>query len=216
VVETAQGGTAEDSRGTGAGTHPGAARAAETRDRIIEAATDCIRRWGIRRVSMNDVAQQAGVSRRTVYLHFADREALVLAVLTRISALTVAAVEPLVRSRDTLADQVAEAAVHVHALGPAQLQLGLGYRPGESEDATLLLAHSDQVLAAWHGFWRPFVAEARDRGEVRPDLDPDRATEWIMRVIISLVTVPARTFDPDDPDQVRAFVSEFITRGFAS
>ncbi|MDI2128617.1 TetR/AcrR family transcriptional regulator [Yinghuangia seranimata] len=192
-----------------------AIRGAETRDRIVAAATDCIRRWGIRRVSMNDVAQQAGVSRRTVYLHFADREALVLEVLTRISELTVAAVEPLVRSRPTLAEQVAEAAVHVHALGPAELQLGLGYRPGESEDATLLLAHSDRAMSAWQGFWRPLVDEARDRGEVRAGLDADRAAEWIMRVIISLVTVPARTFDPDDPDQVRAFVAEFIIRGFA-
>ncbi|NUU24518.1 MAG: TetR/AcrR family transcriptional regulator [Streptomycetaceae bacterium] len=194
---------------------PAETRGAETRDRIIVAATDCIRRWGIRRVSMNDVAQQAGVSRRTVYLHFADREDLVLAVLTRISELTVAAVEPLVRARPTLADQVAEAAVHVHALGPSDLQLGLGFRPGESEDATLLLAHSDRVMAAWQGFWRPFVEEARERGEVRADVAVDRATEWIMRVIISLVTVPARSFDADDPDEVRAFVVEFITRGFA-
>ncbi|MCF2533082.1 TetR/AcrR family transcriptional regulator [Yinghuangia soli] len=199
----------------GAVNAPGAARGSDTRDRIVEAATDCIRRWGIRRVSMNDVAQQAGVSRRTVYLHFADREALVLAVLTRISELTVAAVEPLVRRRATLAGQVAEAAVHVHALGPAELQLGLSYRPGESEDATLLLAHSERAMAAWHAFWIPFVEEARARGEVRADLDADRATEWIMRMVISLVTVPARAFDADDPEQVRDFVAEFITRGFA-
>lgn len=194
---------------------PATARGAETRDRIVAAATDCIRRWGIRRVSMNDVAQQAGVSRRTVYLHFEDREALVLAVLTRVSELTVAAVRPLVAARPTLAEQVAEAAVHVHALGPSDLQLGLGFRPGESEDATLLLAHSERVMSAWHGFWRPFVEDARDRGEVRADLDVDKAVEWLMRAIISLVTVPARTFDADEPEEVRAFVAGFITRGFA-
>lgn len=200
-----------------AGSTPSAPRAVETRDRIIEAATECIRRWGIRRVSMNDVAQQAGVSRRTVYLHFADREALVLEVLTRVSERMVAAVEPLVRARATLAEQIAEAAVHVHALGPAdrQLGLGLGLRPGESEDATMLLAHSERVLDAWHGFWVPFVEAARGRGEVRQDVAVERATDWIMRMLISLVTVPARSFDPDDAEEVRRFVAEFITRGFA-
>ncbi|WP_436778038.1 TetR/AcrR family transcriptional regulator [Yinghuangia sp. YIM S09857] len=197
------------------GPAPGTARAAETRDRIVDAATDCIRRWGIRRVSMNDVAQQAGVSRRTVYLHFADREALVLAVLIGVSERMVAAVEPLVRAKPTLADQIAEAAVHVHAMGPGELQLGLGLRPGESEDATMLLAHSERVLTAWHGFWVPFVEEARVRGEVREDVAVERATDWIMRMLISLVTVPARSFDADDPDEVRRFVAEFITRGFA-
>ncbi|WTW97745.1 TetR/AcrR family transcriptional regulator [Streptomycetaceae bacterium NBC_01309] len=194
---------------------PGAARGAETRDRIVDAATDCIRRWGLRRVSMNDVAQQAGVSRRTVYLHFADREALVLAVLIGVSERMVAAVEPLVRARTTLADQIAEAAVHVHAMGPGELHLGLGLRPGESEDATMLLAHSERVLSAWHAFWVPFVEEARGRGEVRDDVAVERATDWIMRMLISLVTVPARSFDADDPDEVRRFVAEFITRGFA-
>jgi AcrR family transcriptional regulator len=34
---------------------------------------------------MNDVARQAGVSRMSVYRHFADRDTLVLAVLERIA-----------------------------------------------------------------------------------------------------------------------------------
>jgi AcrR family transcriptional regulator len=47
---------------------------------------------------MNDVARQAGVSRMSVYRHFADRDTLVLAVLERITDQTVAAAIP--RSAD--------------------------------------------------------------------------------------------------------------------
>ena len=54
-----------------------------TEARILEAAELCLARLGLARLSLTDVAAQAGVSRGAVYLHFADRRALIDAVLTR-------------------------------------------------------------------------------------------------------------------------------------
>jgi hypothetical protein len=62
-------------------------------------------------------------------------------------------------------------------------------------------------------FWRPFLEVARARGEVRPDLDIVRAAEWVMRLVLSLVTVPGDAVDPDDPQSVRHFVDEFLVDG---
>jgi len=187
--------------------------AAATPERILRAAEECVRRWGIRRVSMGDVALQAGVSRGSVYRYFTDRDALVQAVLERVAEVHVAEAEPAVRRQRTLAGKVAEAAVVVRNLAEDERSLGLHEHPGEPELATLRLA-SGRMFGRWVDFWIPFLEAARADGEVRADLDLRQASEWIMRILISLVTVPSATIALDDPKQVRRFIEDYLVRGF--
>jgi AcrR family transcriptional regulator len=58
------------------------ARAARA-DRILDAATDLLLRLGYRRVTVEDVAEAAGIGKGTVYLHWRTREELFLAALQR-------------------------------------------------------------------------------------------------------------------------------------
>ena len=187
---------------------------AETAERIRRAAEACVRRWGLRRVSMNDVATEAGVSRGSVYRYFADRDTLVQAVLESVARAHVAEAEPAVRRQPTLAGKVAEAAVVVRHLADDERRLGLREHPGEPALATLQLAASPAMFARWIEFWLPFLEAARADGEVRADLDLRQAAEWIMRILISLVTVPSATIDLDDPAQVRRFIEQYLVRGF--
>ncbi|HEX6311825.1 MAG TPA: helix-turn-helix domain-containing protein [Acidimicrobiia bacterium] len=190
--------------------------AGATHDRIVDAAERCIRRWGIRRISMNDVGREAGVSRGSVYRYFADRDALVQAVLERSSERQIQTAEPMVRRRRTLAAKVAEAAVFIRSHIDDELSLGLRVHPDEAELATLRLARAEQTLDRWIAFWVPYLEDARERGEVRADLEVRPAAEWIMRILVSLVTIPSVTVDLDDPAQVRRYVERHIVRGFGS
>ncbi len=56
-----------------------------TPQRILLAARDLMVARGIRRVSMDDVAEAAGVTRVTVYRHFGDRENLVQAAFLNLT-----------------------------------------------------------------------------------------------------------------------------------
>lgn len=47
-----------------------------TRERILEAAMEIFAQFGFRRASMDQVAQQAGLTRQAVYHHFKSKEAL--------------------------------------------------------------------------------------------------------------------------------------------
>ena len=47
-----------------------------------------------------------------------------------------------------------------------------------------------EVMPGMATFWHAYLEEARALGEVRPDLDVARAAEWVMRMVLSLVTVP--------------------------
>jgi AcrR family transcriptional regulator len=187
-----------------------------TGERILDAAERCIGRYGLRRVSMADVATQAGVSRGSVYLHFGDRAALVDAVLQRVAARFVASSEQAVRRRRTLAGQVGEAAVFIRQhLGDELLTLGL---PADDESlvAMLLTAQIHRLVAQWVEFWIPFLSEAERRGEVRPGLDRRKAGEWIVRLLLSFAVMPSVTIDLDDPDAVRAFVRDHLVAGLAA
>lgn len=188
-------------------------RGPDTATRIVDAAELCIRRYGLRRVSMGDVAQAAGLSRGSVYNHFQDREALIDAVLERTADRFVAGSEASVRRRRTLAAQIGEAAafIRTHQDDPL-LVLTAGE---ESLIASLLTARIDGLVARWVEFWQPYLAGAEERGEVRAGLDRRAAAEWIVRLLLSLVIMPSTVVDLDDPDAVRHYVQEFVVRGLA-
>jgi AcrR family transcriptional regulator len=185
----------------------------DTATRILEAAEGCIRRYGLHRFSMGDVAQAAGLSRGSVYNHFQDRDALVDAVLEGAADRFVESSEASVRRRRTLAGQVAEAAAFIRAHGDDPT---LTFAPDDDQLlATLLTARVDGLVARWVKFWDPYLADAERRGEIRAGIDHGRAAEWIVRIMLSLAVMPAAVVDLDDPDEVRAYVQEFVVRGLA-
>jgi AcrR family transcriptional regulator len=58
---------------------PGPVR--ETKRRIIDAAYELFYKGGFARVGVDDIAEAAGVTKRTLYYHFDSKDALVAAVL---------------------------------------------------------------------------------------------------------------------------------------
>src|SRR5687768_9951480 len=51
--------------------------------RILDAAADLLLRYGYKRVTIEDIAQQAGIGKGTIYLHWKTREALFGTLLLR-------------------------------------------------------------------------------------------------------------------------------------
>jgi AcrR family transcriptional regulator len=182
----------------------------DTRARLLDAAERCVDRYGLRRFSMADVATEAGLSRGSVYNWFADRQALVDAVLERTAERFVASSEAAVDRRRTLVGQVAEAAVFIAGhLDDEALTLRL---PGEQESlfATLLTVRATTLVERWVEFWLPRLAAAEHRGELRSGLDHRRAAEWIVRLMLSFAVMPSVTVDLTDADDVRAFVKDHL------
>ncbi|MDT5357265.1 MAG: hypothetical protein QOJ56_5797 [Mycobacterium sp.] len=55
----------------------------DARERILAAAERCIERHGIRKTTMDDIASEVGLSRPNVYRYFADRDDLLIELITR-------------------------------------------------------------------------------------------------------------------------------------
>lgn len=52
----------------------------EVKDRILEKTHELFHRFGIKRVTMDDIASQCGISKKTIYLYYKDKNELVDAV----------------------------------------------------------------------------------------------------------------------------------------
>lgn len=52
-----------------------------TEEQILEAAIRCVKKWGMERVTLNDIATEAGVARSTVYKYYTNRDDVLRAAL---------------------------------------------------------------------------------------------------------------------------------------
>ena len=161
---------------------------------------------------MIGIAGEAGVSRAWLYRHFPNKASLVVATLARTDETFWARAHARVSAAQGIAAQVAEAVQLSREHEPRALLLQL--RAKEPEAFTEIVGTGlREMMPGLAVFWHPYLEAARASGEVRADLDIARAGEWVMRMVLSLVTVPGEALDVDDAASVRRFIDDFLVVG---
>lgn len=180
------------------------------RGRILEAATRSVRRHGIRRTSIGEVARLAELSRGTVYLHFADKNALIEAVFEAQLRAFKDAGQAVVRRQKTLLKKVVELIVW----STMEMGSGLFLDLGETEPETFArLARDRAHLHEGLNFWPEHVRQAIASGELRSDIDVGQASDWITHIVISMVTFPPVSLDAGNRRELQSFLKDFLIRG---
>jgi AcrR family transcriptional regulator len=182
------------------------------RQALLDAAADTLRRLGPRQFSLIAVAEAAGVSRGTVYNSLGSREQAITAALDHHASAFVAAMAAEVDKQDTLAQQVAAAAVLICAHrqnSPSVPQHGIS----ESVVVLLLRNIGDDLMKRAVELWKPRIKAAQRDGEIGAGTDPARAGEWIVRLLLSFELLPPIGVNLDNPRAVRRFVTDHIITG---
>lgn len=188
------------------------ALATATEQLILDAAARCVRRYGLRRTTMEEVARLAGVSRGTVHRYFGDKDTLLREVFSRADSEVIRDITAAMDAQPGFLEQVVALALRIRAYEEEAL---LELRDTEPEVvAVMLTSGAGPMLGRWVDVLVPYVEAAVARGEVRADLDVRRASEWTMRIILSLQTTPSVTFDRTAPDDLRAFLADHLVDGF--
>lgn len=181
--------------------------------RILAAAEECFARYGFQKTSMEDIAREAGLSRRSVYRHFPDKSALFNEVATGRTRIFLDEILRSTAELSGLSAQIEEVArltnhfIHEDPISAALL------RVDPDSLARMISTEARGLLGMAMEAIVPLIEAARDRGEVRTDLHVTRAAEWIARMVFSLAATPSVTFDIDDPKQTAAFIAEFLLPG---
>ena len=188
--------------------------ARSVRDRLIDAAEVCLRAKGIRATTVSEVAEVAQVSRGWLYRHFPDKVSLLGAAIVRLNEAYWSDAHAMLEPLEGLDSQIALGVVHGRTAYDDPGALLMRLRMEEPEEFVACAGAGVQGLVPdLADFWRRYLVAARDRGEIHPDIDIAEASEWVARVIISLVTVPGDILDPSDPAQVRTHVRRYVMPG---
>jgi AcrR family transcriptional regulator len=181
---------------------------------LLAATTSTLRRLGPRQFSLTAVAEAAGVSRGTVHNALGSRDAAIKTALDHLAAAFVDTMAAEVDAQTTLADQVAAAAVLV--CRHRQQSDSVAPR-GINESILVLLLRNigDDLMKRAVELWKSRVKDAQRRGEVGAAVDPARASEWIVRMLLSFELLPPIGVNLDSPRAVRRFVTDHIVDGLS-
>lgn len=172
------------------------AAAERIRERILDAATECLLAEGLDARLHAMIAERAGISRPTVYKYVGDQAAIVAAVLDRELDTFFGAVVPILRRSDDLEAHLIDAIVFVvdYARGHILLQKALTEHP--EVILPVLTIGAEPLIDRVVDLFGEQLSRALDQG-APTTLTPRAAAEWSYRIVVSLITTPTAALDRD-------------------
>ena len=183
--------------------------AGERRTRILEAAYDCVARWGFSKTTVEDAAREAKVSRATVYRYFpGGRDELLSAVVAWENARFFARLYEEVHTAASLEEVMERGIAFAHRAVARHevLQRVLDSEPELLLPKLTVEAEGTRRMVA--AFLEPYVARER----LAPGVDPAGAADFLARMTLSYIAAPGR-WDLDDPVQVARLVRAELLGG---
>jgi AcrR family transcriptional regulator len=179
------------------------------RERILEATYACVGRYGIGKTTVDDVAREAKVSRATIYRYFPGGK-------DQLMSETIA--WEMTRFFVRLAEHVADAPDFAHLLEEGLL---FAHRSVEEHDVLQKVLETEperllpQLTVATHAILRAiagFLAPRLAHEDLQPGMTPERAAEYLARMITSFIAQQGR-WDLTDREQVRTLVRTELLAG---
>lgn len=177
----------------------GAAPEDEVTGRILDAAQELFALHGMRRCTIDDIAEHSGLGRTTVYRRFEGRSQLITAVLARECRRFFGSILLATAHLDRVEDAVVEGML-------------TGLRSAESSLLSELVRNEPEVLRLLTVDAGPIIAVAREFLVHASGIGPGTAAhrqaqvvaEVLVRLAISFVADDRSVLPLDDPDRARA------------
>lgn len=175
-----------------------------TTDRILDAAYEELLHFGVKGVSVEDIARRVGVARITIYRRFKNKDELLAAVALREGQRLFDQIDAALSQHETLADQLVEGfAVALHAIRAHPIVQRTLEREPELV-TTFVQSQASTII----GFAREYVAaRIAAHGTKR---DARAVAELIVRLGISFVLLPESAVKLKTAADARAFARRYL------
>jgi AcrR family transcriptional regulator len=172
-----------------------------TRDRILESAFSAVATHGLSRLTVDDVARLAGLSRQTVYRYFDSKDALIQALVYREEEAFIEGVRAAHARHDRLEDAMREAILY--CLTAAREHPLLDRLLASEADALVpvLTTHGGGLLARA----RAVIEELATGWGLRSEL-VHRSADVSVRAMVSYVLTPSE----DDPEDIAGELARIL------
>jgi AcrR family transcriptional regulator len=178
-------------------------------EHILNAAATSFERRGLRRASMVDVADAAGVSRQTVYNHFANKRELLSAFLERQARRAYGAAARKVDLAASVDSLLVDAELALLRASRSRRYTRILLDPDAFDLTSEAIRSSDLIRSVARDYWQPCLDRLAAAGRLRKGLDFDRAVEWLQLMHLLVVAHP-ELFGNDD--QIRHTYADFVTQ----
>jgi len=178
--------------------------------RVLDAAKACVERWGMAKLTIDDIATEAGVSRATLYRMFPGGkdvlfEALRVRELEDFFTRLAAHLDHADDLEDLLVRTVVSATEELRH--DQHLAVMLASEPGETL-GSLTVDGLPRIIRVATVFLVPLVDQYLPRRESA------RLVELLARLVISYFLAPSDHVDLGDPSSARAFIATFVLPAF--
>jgi AcrR family transcriptional regulator len=166
------------------------------RQRLVDSAESIVRDRGVGALRLDAVAEDAGLHRSSVYRYFASKEDLLTAVVVQATARVRANVIERMGPRATPAQILTEGL----AMALAELATDPVHRALSAPAASEAMARvsGNALTNGIRPLLDPLFAAAEEQGLLRPGIDPDEASRWLLIVATGLWRSPELVPDPDE------------------
>jgi AcrR family transcriptional regulator len=160
----------------------------DNKEKILRGAEDLFMKYGVRSISMDDIARHLSVSKKTLYQHFADKDELVVLVLKSHLERNAKEVETILETAGNSIEELAKISAcmkrNIQGLNQTMMFDMQKFHP--------------KAWSVWVEFKQKYIRESVIRnlkrgiqeGHIRPDVDP----EVIAALRIELIQF---SFNPD-------------------
>jgi AcrR family transcriptional regulator len=179
----------------------------EVETRVLDAAKSCCERWGFEKVTIDDIAAAARVSRATIYRMFPGGkdvlfEALRVRELECFFALLLSRLEGATTLEDLLVRAVVAATQELRA--DEHLALMLASEPGRTL-SQLTVEGLPRIIRFANAFLAPLAEPYLDREQAR------RVLDVLARLTISYFLAPSDVLDLGDEESARELVASVLS-----
>ena len=179
--------------------------AKESKQEIINAAARCFEQYGPQRTSMDDIAEAAGISRKTLYRIFNDRPKLIQAVLESRWAKIAKKIQRRIAKATSFEEALLEGSVTaVSAARSDKLTNDIIHKATDHNLEQFLRRGNERIYKANQDIWLTAIEEARREGAIKPHLSNDRIIEIIASIHALLL------MRDDTPVKQRAFLKDVL------
>jgi AcrR family transcriptional regulator len=181
-----------------------------TSERILDAALKICAESGVRHLTMDEVAERAGVGRMTVYRRFGSREQLEEVLAVREARRCLAELDSTVDPGAPVPDQIAQGLLTTLRLIREHPLLA---RMSRVEPAAALAALRDEgtsIFAMSRAFMATRIREGQKAGTVAGAVDPEQAGEVLSRIGFSFLLIPESALPLGYDDQMRELARTLI------
>ena len=184
----------------------------DARERILAAAERCIDRHGIRKTTMDDVACEVGLSRPSVYRYFADRDDLLIELITRHARALLARARKSISRHTSLPDQIVGTVLYTaeHARHDP-LTRHIIEPDGTSLGRRMIASGTTEMIRA--EMWDPVLDAALANNELPPGLPRSDIHLWLGDV--TKLVMRGLEDGEGDVRRYRSILRRFVVPAFA-